>query len=94
MGLVRDCDHCDGTGGERDATDKFYVICHTCQGEGKVADDTEYGPYFWLGWNMEVAAAMTIVKSVGYHEGFENGRAIKSLAEPQLTQEERACLPA
>lgn len=46
------------------------------------AHDEECDPcrarwYLFLGLAMETAAALTLVRSMGYHEGFENGRVIK-----------------
>lgn len=90
--ITSDCWDCEGVGGTNTG-----VTCHTCQGMGKITrvDDLEYGPFFWLGWNMETAAAMTMVRSIGYHEGFNNGRVVKCICEPcGDLPEEQACQPA
>lgn len=47
---------------------------------GCVAESTRDGGELF-GANCEIGAALTLVRSMGYHEGFENGRVIKSICE-------------
>lgn len=74
--VTKDCTDCNGVGTAGD------FICYPCQGVGKLTYvDQSWEPLELFGANCEIGAALTLVRSMGYHEGFENGRVIKSICE-------------